>query len=62
MLRLKTEGFHLSVLASIDGGQRLEANTLEFALVMDVTSNIIKNPLCHMRVGKDRKAILENRV
>ena len=37
----------------------MEANTLEFALVVNVTSNVIKNPLCHTRVGEDGKTILE---
>ena len=32
---------------------------LELALVIDVTSNVIKNSLCHTRIGEDRKAILE---
>ena len=37
----------------------MEADALELTLVIDVTSNIIKNPLRHTRVGEDGKAILE---
>ena len=53
------KGFHLPVLVSINSGQRLEANMLEFALVINMTSNIIKDPLCHTRVGEDGKTVLE---
>ena len=62
MLCLKTESFHLLVLASVDGGQGLEANTLELALVTNVTSNVIKDPLGYTRVGENGETILENRV
>ena len=44
---------------SIDSRWGLEVDALELALVINVTSNIIKNPLRHTRVGKDGKTILE---
>ena len=37
----------------------MEASALEVTLVINVTSNVVENPLCYMRVGKERKAILE---
>ena len=37
----------------------MEANTLEFTLVIDVASNVIKYPLCYTRVRKDGETILE---
>ena len=53
------KGLHLPVLVSINGGQRLEVNTLELTLVMDMTSNVIEDPFCHTGVGEDGKTILE---
>ena len=46
----------------VDGGKGLEVNMLELALVIDVTSNVIENPLHHTRIGEDGETILENRV
>ena len=34
-------------------------SVLEVALVINMTSNIVKDPLCYTRIGKERKAILE---
>ena len=44
---------------SVDRGEGLEVSVLEVALVIDVTSNIIKNPLRHTRVRKEGETILE---
>ena len=37
----------------------MEADALELALVIDMTSDIIKDPLGHTRVGEDGKTVLE---
>ena len=37
----------------------METNTLEFTLIVNVTPNVIKNPLRHTGIGEDGKAILE---
>ena len=42
----------------VDGREGLEASTLEVTLVIDMTSNIVKDPLSHMRVREDGETIL----
>ena len=37
----------------------MEANALKFTLVIDVTSNVIEDPLGYTRVGEDGETILE---
>ena len=45
MLGLKTESFNLPLLVIVSGGERVEAMLLEVALVIDMTSEVIKDPL-----------------
>ena len=44
---------------TIDGQQGMEVSILEVALVINMTSNIVENPLCYTRVREERKTILE---
>ena len=61
MLGLCPKGFHLPILMVIDGGKGAESSALEVALIVDVASEVIENPLNRTRVRKERKAVLEDR-
>ena len=53
------KGLYLPVLATINRGEGMKPSALKITLVIDVASNIIKDPLDHTRVGEQRKPILE---
>ena len=59
MLSLYSKGFHLPVLMIIDGGKGAEPSALKVALVVNMASEIIKDPLNHMRVREEGEAVLE---
>ena len=61
MLSLKTKSFYLPVLVTVDGGERAEPSALKIALVIDMASNIIKDPLNHTGVREQGEPILEDR-
>ena len=44
---------------AIDSRKRVEPSTLEVTLVIDMTPNIVKDPLNHTRVRKQGESILE---
>ena len=56
---LKAEGFHLPLLVIVDGGEGIEAVLLEVALAINMTPEVIEDPLNGTRVGKERETILE---
>ena len=47
---------------TIDSQEEMELSALKVALVIDMTPHIIKDPLNHMRVGKQGESILKDRV
>ena len=59
MLSLKTEGFHLPLLMIVDGGEGAETSSLEIALIINMTPEIVENPLNRMGVREERETILE---
>ena len=59
MLSLYSKGFHLPVLMIIDGRKGAELSTLKVALVVNMASEIIKDPLDRTRVREEGEAILE---
>ena len=59
MLGLYPKGFHFPVLMIVDSGKRAELSALKVALVVDVASKIIEDPLNRTRVRKERETVLE---
>ena len=52
MLGLYPKGFHLPILMVINSGKGTESSILKIALVIDVASKVIEDPLDRMRVGE----------
>ena len=43
----------------VNGGKGAKASGLKIALVIDMTTEVIKDPLNGTRVGEERKTVLE---
>ena len=59
MLGLYPKGFHLPVLMVVDGRQGAESSALEITLVINMTPEVIEDPLNRTGVGEEGKAVLE---
>ena len=59
MLGLYPKRLHIPILAVIGNRQGAEAGSLEVTLVVNVTPEVIKNPLNRTRVGEEGKTVLE---
>ena len=59
MLSLEAEGFHLPFLKIVDGRKGAKASGLKVALVINVTPEVIKNPLNRTGVREERETVLE---
>ena len=59
MLSLYSKGFYLPILMVIDGGEGVELSALKVALVIDMTPEVIKDPLNRTGVGGEGEAVLE---
>ena len=59
MLSLHSKGLHLPILTIIDGGKGAEPSALKIALIINMTPEVIKDPLNQTGVGEEGKAILE---
>ena len=59
MLGLYPKSLHIPILAAIGSRQGAEASSLEVIIVIDMTPEVIKNPLNGTRVGEERETILE---
>ena len=59
MLSLYSKGLHLPILMVIDGGEGAEPSALKIALIIDMASEVIEDPLDRTRVREEREAVLE---